>query len=176
VQRDVSAALSALEEARTRAQPLAPLPEADNSRSRSASASRQVLFVVPRGRGDGFRASIRGHLLELADPNSGHMLAPTPDDLLIASIASDFAWIARRFLRARELPDDVSVSATWRTREDPRSLEGINVTVTVSKKAGPVSAALATALETSLVASSLRLQSRVCVTAGPARSSSMPFA
>jgi uncharacterized OsmC-like protein len=164
VQRDASAALSALKEARTRAQPFAPLPVADNGRSRSAS--RQVLFVVRRGRGDDFRASIRGHLLELADPNSGHMLAPTPDDLLMASIASDFAWIARRFLRARELPDDVSVSAKWWTREDPPSLEDIDVTVTVSERAASVSTALATALETSLVASSLRLQSRVCIRAG----------
>jgi uncharacterized OsmC-like protein len=155
VRRDASAALSALEEARTRAQPLAPLPEADNSRSRSASASRQVLFVVPRGRGDGFRASIRGHLLELADPNSGHMLAPTPDDLLIASIASDLAWCARRLLRAQGLPDDVSVSAEWRTLENSRKVGDVSVTVTVSETLEAMSDALIASLMERVAARSL---------------------
>jgi uncharacterized OsmC-like protein len=117
--------------------------------------SSHGLFVIPRGRGDGFRASIRGHILDLADPGSGHALAPTPDDLLIVSIASELAWSARRFLRAYGLPDDVSVSATWRTHEDPPSLADIKLTVTVPKRAEAVSAALAAAFANSLAARSL---------------------
>src|SRR5262249_28173752 len=70
---------------------------------------------------------------------SSHILAPTPDDLLIASIASELAWTARRFLLAYGLPEDVSVSATWRTPEDPRPLADINVTATVSGRAEAVS-------------------------------------
>src|SRR5262249_1509324 len=76
-----------------------------------SSDEGHALFVGPRGRGDGFRASVRGHMLELADPGDADGLAPTPDDLFVASIASELAWSARRFLRTRGLPDDVSVSA-----------------------------------------------------------------
>lgn len=119
------------------------------------STSSHTLLVIPHARRDGFWASIRGRALDLADPSSGDTLAPTPDDLFIASIASELAWLVRSFLRACELPDDVSVSATWRTHDDPRSLADINLTVTVSKDAETRSAALAAALESSLSARSL---------------------
>jgi uncharacterized OsmC-like protein len=120
-----------------------------------AKVSSLTLYVARRGRGDGFEASIRGHILDLADPDSGHSLAPTPDDLFIASIASDIAWSARNFLRALDLPDDVSVSAEWRTREGLRSLADLNLTITVSRRAQAVNAALGAALEQSLAARSL---------------------
>ena len=43
------------------------------------------------------RASIRGHLARACRTlRLAHRLAPTPDDLFIASIASDLAWSARR--------------------------------------------------------------------------------
>lgn len=122
---------------------------------RAVPVSSNGLFIVPRGRGDGFQATIRGHLLDLADPDSGHALAPTPDDLFIASIASELAWSARRFLRGYGLPDDVNVSARWRTQEDQPSLVDINLTVTVSSRAEALSAALTAALENSLAARSL---------------------
>lgn len=120
-----------------------------------AKVSSLTLYVTRRGRGDGFEASIRGHILDLADPDSGHSLAPTPDDLFIASIASDIAWSARNFLRTLDLPDDVSVSAEWRTREGLRSLADLNLTITVSRRAQAVTAALGAALEQSLAARSL---------------------
>jgi uncharacterized OsmC-like protein len=116
---------------------------------------KRALFVIPRGRGEGLRASIRGHILDLADASSGHALAPTPDDLFVVSIASEFARSARRFLRASGLPDYVSVSATWRTHEDLPSLADIDLTVTVSRRAEAVSAALAAAFANSLAARSL---------------------
>jgi hypothetical protein len=106
-----------------------------------------ALFVVPRAHGDGFQASIRGHMLELADPRSGHELAPTPDDLQVASIASELAWAAQRLLRAHGLPDEVSVAAEW----DARSA-GIDVTVSVSSAAETVTAALAATFDQSLAA------------------------
>jgi uncharacterized OsmC-like protein len=112
--------------------------------------SNNGLFVIPRGRGDGFQATIRGHILDLADPGSGRPLAPTPDDLFIVSIASELAWSARRWLRASGLPDDVSVSARWRTPEDPPRLADINMTVTVSRRAEAFNAALAAVLANSL--------------------------
>jgi hypothetical protein len=127
----------------------------DNGDSHAVPTSSDGLFVIQRGRGDGFQATIRGHILDLADPRSGHALAPTPDDLFIVSIASEFAWAARRVLRAYGLPDYVSVSAKWRTHEDLPSLGDISLTVTVSRRADAVSAALAAVFANSLAARSL---------------------
>ena len=104
----------------------------------NAAPSRDALFVIPE-HGGGLRASIRGHLLELAEPSAVHRLAPTPDDLFIASIASDLAWSARHFLHARGLPDDVSVSAEWRGVEHPPSVADVSMTVTVSETAKALS-------------------------------------
>jgi hypothetical protein len=104
------------------------------------------LFVIPSSHGDGFRASIRGHLLELADPSSSRGLAPTPDDLRIASIASDFAWFARRFLRERGLDDYVSVTARPCTTEGSSHVDGVDLAVTVSQQHAATRATLATAL------------------------------
>jgi uncharacterized OsmC-like protein len=105
------------------------------------SVSRDALFVIPT-RGGGLRVSIRGHLLELAEPSPVHRLAPTPDDLFVASIASDLAWTARHFLSAHGLPADVSVSAEWWRREDPPSVTDVSMTVTVSENMEALSGAL----------------------------------
>ena len=142
----------------TKDQPLRSVPNTDNGDSHAVPTSSQALFVIPCGRGGGFQASIRGHILDLADPSSGHALAPTPIDLFIVSIASDLAWTARSILRTHGLPDDVSVSATWRRQEehwDRTSLTDINLTVTVSARAKAARAALAAALENILEARSL---------------------
>ena len=117
-----------------------------------APPTRDALFIIPTRRRDGFKAGIRGHMLDLADPTDDR-LAPSPDDLLIASIASRLAWSAQRFLRAHGLPDYVSVSAKW--QRDLPSLADINLTITVSRPAEAVSAALAAALDNSLPARSL---------------------
>jgi uncharacterized OsmC-like protein len=94
-------------------------------------------------------------LLQLAEPSPVHGLAPTPDDLFVASIASDLAWAARRFLRAHRLPDDVSVTAQWRMREDPQSFAGISMTVTASETVDAMSEALENALAERIAARSL---------------------
>lgn len=135
-------------------QALGPANETESVLS-DAAVTSHVLFVNPTRRGDGFRASIRGHLLELADPGSGHRLAPTPDDLLIVSIASDLAWSARQFLRGHGLADDVNVSAARQTLENPPRLADISVTVAVSETAETMSDALMAALEERVAARSL---------------------
>jgi uncharacterized OsmC-like protein len=117
--------------------------------------TRNSLFVIPRRRENGFRASIRGQILDLADPSSGHALAPTPADLFVASIASELAWSARTLLRARGLPDDVSVSATWQTARDQPAPPDIALTVTVSRRAAAICAELAVACDNSLTAATL---------------------
>jgi uncharacterized OsmC-like protein len=125
-----------------------------DNRESDAAPTSHALFIIPTRWGDGFTASIHGHMLELADPTD-HRLAPSPDDLLIASIASDLAWSARRFLRAHGLPDDVSVSARWQTTEGLPSLADITLTVTVSARAKAVSGALAAAFANGLAARTL---------------------
>ena len=111
------------------------------------------LVVLPHERREGFWANIRGHVLDLADSTAGPGLAPSPDDLYVVSIASELAWTTRRVLRGSGLPDDVSVSAKWRT--DPPILSDINLAVAVSRRAKAVEAALAAAIDKSLAARSL---------------------
>lgn len=131
-----------------------PHPSRAVREPQAAPVSHDALFVIP-GRGGDLRASIRGHLLELAEPSPVHRLAPTPDDLFIASIASDLAWSARHFLHARGLPDDVSVSAEWRRLENPPRLADVSMTVTVSETVGALSGALENALAERVAARSL---------------------
>jgi hypothetical protein len=119
-----------------------------------ALASREALFVT-RGQGGGLRASIRGHEIELAEPNPVHRLAPTPDDLFIASIASDLAWSACHFLRAHGLADKVSVSAEWHRMESPPRLADVSVTVTVPETSEALSKALEATLAERIAARSL---------------------
>jgi hypothetical protein len=116
--------------------------------------SRDALFVIP-GRGGGLRASIRGHLLELAEPSPAHRLAPTPDDLFITSIASELAWSTRHFLRAHGLPDDVSVSAEWRRLENPPRLADVGLTITVDEAVEAMSDSLEDALAGRIAARAL---------------------
>ena len=127
---------------------------AETSNWQMTPISARELFVLPHERRDGFWSSINGHVLDLADPDTGHVLAPEPDDLFIVSIASELAWTARRILRECELPDDVWVSANWRTNADPPTLSDINLTVTVSRRAEAASGALTAALDNSLAARS----------------------
>jgi uncharacterized OsmC-like protein len=94
-------------------------------------------------------------LLELAEPSPAHRLAPTPDDLFIASIASDLAWSARRFLHAHGLPDDVNVSAEWGRLENPPRLTDVSMTVTVSETVEEMSDALKDTLAERVAARSL---------------------
>jgi uncharacterized OsmC-like protein len=111
----------------------------------------QALFVIPTGRGGGFEASIRGHMLGLADPADSR-LAPNPSDLLIAAIASDLAWSARTLLRGLGLPDYVSVSVGWRRHGGPPRLDGIDATVTISRRAQEANDVLAAAFANGLAA------------------------
>jgi len=113
------------------------------------SSSSHTLSIVPRGEGNGFRANVRGHVLDLIDPSS-YALAPTTDDLFTVSIAATLAWAARGFLRAHGLPDYVSVSAERRESPDSSGPWDISLVVTVSERAEPEAAELAAELEKTL--------------------------
>jgi uncharacterized OsmC-like protein len=127
----------------------------DLSDSRRRADFERRPLRIPSGNGDTFQASIRGHILDLADPASGHALAPTPDDLFIVSIASELAWSARSLLRAHGMPDEVSVSATWRRNDHRPGPADINMTVTVSIRAEAARAALDATFASRLAARSL---------------------
>jgi hypothetical protein len=61
-------------------QPLRSVQNSDNVDSHAVPTSSHDFFVIPRGRGDCFQASIRRHILDLADPCSGHALASGRDE------------------------------------------------------------------------------------------------
>jgi hypothetical protein len=119
------------------------------------------LFVIPYRGGDGFRASIRGQQLELADPDSEHGLAPTPDDLRTAALGSDVAWFARRYLRDHGVEDYVSISVWARTSDAPPRLGRFDVRVEISARAVASVEMLATALERRFAAQSTQPQFEV---------------
>jgi hypothetical protein len=129
----------------------------------AAPGPAQALFVLPGRHGNGFSATIRGQMLELADPRSGHALAPTPEDLLITSIAADLAWSTQCFLRTRGLPDSVSVSGAWRTKSSPPALADIEMTVVVSRGVDALRTQLLAVLENGLARRALRGPIRICV-------------
>ena len=91
-----------------------------------------TLVVLPRPQGEGLQAWIRGRSVELADPARGHAFTPTPDDLLVAAIASNLAWSARAFLARRARRDDVTVSARWSTQGPSLGDVDVYVQVTVA--------------------------------------------
>ena len=138
-------------------------PPRDRAPEAASPHAGHALFVTPVRGGEGFRATTRGHVLELADPTGP--VGPTPDDLFVASIASDLAWSARAFLRERQLSDDVSVTAWWRTQGRPSRPVGIDFTVAVSSLAGTTSDALLAAFEERLAARTSDDSLRVAVVA-----------
>jgi hypothetical protein len=112
----------------------------------SSFPNSRSLFIVPTRRGDGFRANVRGRILELEDP-SDHRFAPTPTDLVILSIASDLAWFARRFLHGHGEAADVSVAAAWQAVDDPPRLTDLEISVTLPSTTETTGDALQSALE-----------------------------
>jgi hypothetical protein len=130
---------------------------ADQGRSLpSSGGGRAEELFVTRTRGDGYQASIRGHLLNLADPGCGHALAPTPNDLLVVSRASELAWFTRTFLRSRGLPDTVGVTASWQTLTDLSGVADISLTLVVAKQVEAVGDDLMAGVERSVDARSVR--------------------
>ena len=119
------------------------------------SGSNHELFVIPRDRGNGFQASIRGHMLDLADPASGHVMAPTPNDLFVVAHASELAWCARRLLDVHGLSDGASVSAMWRTDGDLSAVAQFDLTLTLPSRAEELAGRVGLALNKSLAAGSV---------------------
>jgi hypothetical protein len=140
-----------------------PTPEHYGPDAHLPAEGPHELFIVPARSGTHFQANIGGRMLDLADPGSTDWVAPTPDDLFVASIASDFAWLARRFLISRGLDDYVSVSAAWRAHNGQPPLEQLEMTVIVSNGAEEACSPLVAVLQDRFAARSQSIPLRVCV-------------
>ena len=84
--------------------------------------------------GDRFTAAVRGHLIQVDQPETdgGEDSAPTPVELLVASLATCVAHYARRYLRRHDLPTDgLSVDAQWEIVTGPARLGPVTITLTV---------------------------------------------
>jgi hypothetical protein len=68
----------------------------------------QALSVIPTGHGGGFEGSIRGHLLELADPADRRLAGIREVDNLIRVKPSGDATAAKLERRVREALADVA--------------------------------------------------------------------
>jgi hypothetical protein len=104
-------------------------------------ASRS-LFAIPRAPADGFPASIRGQVIDLADPQVDEQLGPTPNELFIVAGASDLAWSCRGLLRRHGLSERVWVCAAWDTADDRLEISTVHLTLTLPRGADSVVGAL----------------------------------
>jgi len=84
--------------------------------------------------GDRFTAAVRGHEIRVDQPveDGGEDSAPTPVELLVASLATCVAHYARRYLRRHDLPTEgLEVSAEWDLVKGPARLGPVTLVVTV---------------------------------------------
>lgn len=84
--------------------------------------------------GDHFEVAMRGHVVHVDQPldDGGTDLAPTPTELLIASLASCVAFYARRYLARHDLPTEgLAVTASYRIAGRPARVGEIAMTLTV---------------------------------------------
>jgi putative redox protein len=84
--------------------------------------------------GDRFTASVRGHQIPVDQPESdgGADAAPTPVELLVASLATCVGHYARRYLARHDLPTEgLAVDAEWEIVRNPARLGPVTVRLTV---------------------------------------------
>jgi putative redox protein len=84
--------------------------------------------------GDRFAIGIRGHVVTVDQPRAdgGEDSAPTPTELLVASLASCVAFYARRYLARHHLPTaGLSVTADYTMGTRPARVTDIKVDIEV---------------------------------------------
>lgn len=81
--------------------------------------------------GEKFSIRIRSHeiIVDQTIAGGGDDSAPTPLELLGASLGSCIAFYVRRFLHARGLPDDVSVDVSHSRAQNPSRIDEFLVNV-----------------------------------------------
>jgi putative redox protein len=89
---------------------------------------------VEHKEGDHFEVAMRGHVVHVDQPldDGGTDLAPTPTELLIASLASCVAFYARRYLTRHDLSTEgLAVTASYQIAGRPARVGEIAMTLTV---------------------------------------------
>ena len=92
-----------------------------------------VMRVTHEG-GDAFEIVVRGHRVRVDQPaeDGGADSAPTPTELLIASLASCVAFYARRYLARHDLPTTgLQVDADFTMAKRPARVAGVTIRVTI---------------------------------------------
>jgi putative redox protein len=84
--------------------------------------------------GDRFAIGIRGHMVAVDQPlaDGGEDTAPTPTELLVASLASCVAFYARRYLARHRLPTaGLNVTADYTMGTRPTRVADVTVDIQV---------------------------------------------
>jgi uncharacterized OsmC-like protein len=84
--------------------------------------------------GDRFAAAVRGHVIQVDQPEAdgGEDSAPTPVELMVASLVTCVAHYARRYLNRHDLPTEgLAVDAEWDLVTGPARLGPVTIRVTV---------------------------------------------
>jgi putative redox protein len=82
--------------------------------------------------GDRFAIGVRDHVITVDQPlaEGGEDTAPTPTELLVASLASCVAFQARRYLSRHQLPTtDLAVTADYTLGSHPARLTDIRIDI-----------------------------------------------
>lgn len=90
--------------------------------------------LVRHERNDRFAIDVRGHRIYVDQPLSdgGEDTAPTPTELLVASLASCVGFYARRYLERHDLPfEGMTVSASYEMADKPPRVGCVDVHIGV---------------------------------------------
>jgi len=82
--------------------------------------------------GDRFAIGVRDHTITVDQPlaDGGEDTAPTPTELLVASLASCVAFQARRYLARHQLPTtDLTVTADYNLEPHPARVTDIRIDI-----------------------------------------------
>lgn len=97
--------------------------------SHNAGGPEHTIHVEHQG-GDRFGIAVRGHTLTVDQPADagGEDTAPTPTELLVASLASCIAFYARRYLARHGLPTHgLGVDASFEMGAHPARVSAVDV-------------------------------------------------
>jgi uncharacterized OsmC-like protein len=95
----------------------------------TASALTSAVDVAHLG-GDRFRIDVRGHRITVDQPvdSGGEDTAPTPTELLVASLASCVAFYVRRYLARHGLdPEGLAVHAAYAMGSGPARVASVDI-------------------------------------------------
>lgn len=123
-----------------------------------------VVRVAWRG-AERFDVHARRHAVRLDQPADvgGGDSGPTPVELFVGSLAAGVACCAERYLRQRQLPAGVEVTAGYHLGVCPGRIDGIDLTVAAPGLPSGLRASFLTVLEHCALCATLRVPPRITV-------------